>query len=94
MGKKTEKIDNIIDVPVSTVVIIGFAKPPVVTVEVSRAETTVPFIADAVPPPAIIAKAQVITGDKLATVKTITAVPTMAANGIETVSNKLSNHGI
>jgi hypothetical protein len=88
-GKNIEKDDISIDVPVSTVEIIGFAIPPVVAVD-----AVVPLITDAVPPPAIIAKAHVIIGDKSATVDTITAVPAIAAKGIAIVSNKLSNQGI
>lgn len=94
IGKKMEKADITTEEPVSTVEIIGFATPAVVAVEVKRAEAVVPFIALAVPPPAIIAKAQVITGDKSATVETITAVPAIAANGIAMVSSKLSNQGM
>lgn len=91
---KIEKTDITIEVPVSTVDIIGFATPALVVVDPCRVEAAVPLIADAVPPPAIIAKAQVITGDKSATVDTITAVPATPASGIAIVPNKLSNQGI
>lgn len=94
IGRKIEKTDITIEVPVSTVETIGLANPPVVAVDVSLVEAVVPFIADAVPPPAIIANAQVIIGDKSATVEAITAVPAMAASGTEIVSNKLSNQGM
>ena len=51
-------------------------------------------MAVAVPPPAIMAKDQVTTGSKLATVDTITAVPAMAAKGTAKLSSKLSTQGI
>ena len=83
-----------IEDPVSTVETIGFAMPPVVAVEANRAEELEAFIAVAVPPPAIMAKDQVIIGDKFMEVDTITAVPAMAAIGMAMVSNKLSTQGI
>lgn len=82
------------EVPVSTVLKTGFAIPPVVALEVSLAADVFPFIAAAVPPPAIIAKVQVTTGLKSASVATITAVPANVAKGKAIVSNKLSNHGM
>ena len=87
-------IDIIIEVPVSTDDTMGFAKPPVETVEVNRVALEVPEIAAAVPPPAIIANAQVITGLKSDTVESITAVPASAANGTEILSRRLSTYGI
>jgi hypothetical protein len=93
-GIKIENTDIAIDEPVSIVEITGFAIPPVVAVDANREVLVEPFIAVAVPPPAIIANAQVITGLKSLTVATITAVPAIAANGIAMVSNKLSNQGI
>ena len=94
IGKKIETIDIITEVPVSTVETIGFAIPPVVAVEVNLVTLDVPATAAAVPPPAIIAKAQVITGLKSATVDNIIAVPASAANGTDIESNKLSIYGI
>ena len=94
MGKKMETTAITIEVPVSTVVKTGFASPPVVVLEVSLATEVFPLIAAAVPPPAIIAKAQVTTGLKSETVATITAVPAKVANGKAIVSSKLSNQGI
>lgn len=64
IGTNTDKIDITTDVPVSTVDTTGLAKPAVDTVEVNRVAPAVLFMAAAVPPPAIIAKAQVITGLK------------------------------
>ncbi len=93
-GKKIEKTDKVIEVPVSTVEITGFANPPVVAVDVNLVEAETPFIAEAVPPPAIIANDQVMTGDKSAIVDAITVVPATAAKGIAIVSNKLSNQGM
>ena len=89
-GNKTDTIDIIIAVPVSTVVTTGLAIPAVVAVEANRVVPVVLATAAAVPPPAIIANAQVTTGLKSTTVVTITAVPAIAANGIATESNKLS----
>jgi len=94
IGKKIENTDIAIDEPVSIVEIIGLAIPPVVAVEASLDVLVDPFIAVAVPPPAIIASAQVITGLKSLTVATITAVPATAANGIAMESSILSNQGI
>ena len=71
-----------IAVPVSNVETTGLPNPPVVPVDVSLVAAEDPAMAVAVPPPAMIAKDQVITGFKSATVETITAVPAIAANGI------------
>ena len=94
IGKKIETMDMTIEVPVSNVDTKGFPKPAVETVEPNRVALAELFMAAAVPPPAIIAKAQVTTGLKSATVETITAVPAMVANGIATVSKRLSTTGI
>ena len=94
IGKKIETIDITIEVPVSIVETIGFPKPAVETVEPNLVALAVLFIAAAVPPPAMIAKAQVITGLKSATVDTITAVPAIVAKGIAMVSKALSMMGM
>ncbi len=93
-GMKIDRADIIIDVPVSTVDTTGLANPPVVAVDVNLVAPDAPFIATAVPPPAIMAMAQVTTGLRSAAVDTITAVPAIAANGTAMVSNKLSIYGI
>ena len=93
-GKNIDNADITVAVPVSIAATAGLATPPVVAVEVSRVADVAPFIAVAVPPPAIIANDHVITGSRLATVDTITAVPAMAVRGIVMLSNKLSPHGI
>lgn len=93
-GKKTDKTDITKEVPVSKVATTGFANPAVVAVEVNLAALVVPDMAVAVPPPAIMAKAQVITGLKSATVDTMTAVPATAANGTAIESKKLSTTGM
>lgn len=62
------------DAPVSMVDTSGFPNPAVKTVEVTRDALAAFFRATAVPPPAIMAYAHVITGFKLATVDTITIV--------------------
>ena len=94
MGRKIEIIDITIEVPVSKTETTGFPIPPVVTVDVKRVALDVPATAAAVPPPAIIAKDQVITGLKSATVDSIIAVPASAAKGTAMLSNKLSMYGM
>lgn len=89
-GMKIENTDITTEVPVSIVDTTGFAIPPVVAVEANLVVPELLATAAAVPPPAIIAKAQVITGLKSATVDTITAVPAMAAKGMAIVSKALS----
>ncbi len=89
-GKNTETMDIPIDVVVSTVDTIGFATPPVVVVDAKRVTPEELAIAAAVPPPAIMAKAQVTTGLKSATVDTITAVPAIPAKGMAMESKTLS----
>lgn len=88
MGKKMAKTDRPIEVPVSTVEITGFANPAVVPVDANRVEEVDALMAVAVPPPAMIAKAQVKVGSRLAIVETITAVPAIVANGIVIISKK------
>ena len=89
-----ESMDINVETPVSIVVNTGFANPTVVVLEVSLAAEAFPLIAAAVPPPAIIARAQVITGSRSVIVATIIAVPANVANGNAIVSSILSNHGI
>ena len=93
-GTKIDSTDITIEVPVSTVETIGFPKPPVVAVEANRVVPEEPEIAAAVPPPAIIANAQVTTGLKSDTVESITAVPASAAKGTAILSKALSTKGI
>ena len=92
MNKDTKVIT--IDVPVSMVETNGLAIPPVVAVDAKRVAPELPAMAAAVPPPAIMAKAQVIAGLKSATVETITAVPAIVANGMAMESRILSIYGI
>ena len=94
IGAKIDAILTTVAVPVSTVAKMGFANPPVDVVEASRPVAPAPLIAVAVPPPAIMAKDQVTTGFKSATVDTMTAVPAMAARGTAKLSSKLSTQGI
>lgn len=93
-GTKIEAVLTATAVPVSNVDTSGFASPPVVAVEVSLPVALAPFIAVAVPPPAIMASDQVTTGSKLATVETITAVPAIPAKGKARPSNTLSTQGM
>ena len=94
IGKKMAKMDMMTEVTVSIVDTIGLPNPAVEIVDVTRDAPAALFIVAAVPPPAIIANAHVITGLKSAKVETITAVPASAANGIAMVSSKLSRNGI
>lgn len=82
------------DVPVSKAPTIGLASPKVVEVEANRVVLVVPAMAAAVPPPAIMAKDQVITGSKSAMVDSITTVPAILAKGIAILSSKLSIYGM
>lgn len=93
-GAKMEAAVTTTAVPVSTVETMGLANPPVVAVEATRPAALAPFMAVAVPPPAIIASDQVTTGSRFATVDTITAVPAMAAKGTAKLSKRLSTQGI
>jgi len=93
-GIKIETIDMNTDVPVSKVDTTGLPKPPVTVVEANRVVLEVPATAAAVPPPAIMAKDQVINGLKSATVDSIIAVPANAASGTAILSSKLSTYGI
>ncbi len=94
MGRKMEAIDITTAPPVSTVETTGFPSPAVLTEEVNRVPALALFTRVAVPPPAIMAKAQVIIGERSAMVETITAVPAIAARGIAILSKALSTNGI
>ena len=80
--------------PVSTVDTNGLANPPVVPVEANLPVALAPLMAVAVPPPAMMAKDQVITGSILLAVLTTAAVPAIPAKGRAMVSRALSTHGI
>ena len=94
IGKNIVTIDITKAVPVSMVDTTGLPVPAVVAVEAKRVAPKTPEIAAAVPPPAIIANVQVISGLILTTVDTITAVPAIAARGTATASSKLSMKGM
>lgn len=89
-GKKIEITDMIMDDPVSTVAITGLPIPAVDTVEASLVTLEVLEMSAAVPPPAIIAKAQVISGLISTIVDAIIIVPAIVAKGTAILSNKLS----
>lgn len=93
IGANIAAVDTTMAVPVSTVETMGFPNPPVVAVEVNLVAAPAPRMAVAVPPPAMMARDQVITGSKLATVETITAVPAIAAKGTAKLSKRLSSQG-
>jgi hypothetical protein len=90
IGRNIVTIDITKAVPVSIVATTGLPIPAVVAVEAKSVAPETPKIAAAVTPRAIIANVQVISGLKLTTVDTITAVPKNAARGTATESSKLS----
>lgn len=94
IGAKRDKMVTTKAVPVSTADIMGFANPPVVAVDANLLVAEAPLMAVAVPPPAMMAKVQVIKGSKSATVETITAVPAIPAKGMAKLSKRLSTQGI
>lgn len=93
-GTRMDAEDTVTAAPVSMVDTKGLANPPVVTEEVNLPAAFAPFMAVAVPPPAMMAKDHVTTGSKLVTVDTMTAVPAIAAKGMARLSRALSTHGI
>ena len=93
-GTNMEAVLTATAVPVSTVDTMGFASPPVVAEEANLPVALAPLMAVAVPPPAMMAKDQVITGSKSATVDTMTAVPAIPAKGSARPSKALSTHGM
>ena len=94
IGKNRDSNDMTTEPPDSTVETTGFAIPPVVAVDDKRNNDTLPLIAEAVPPPAMIAKAHVKTGFISPSVATITTVPAIPAKGIANVSKILSIQGM
>src|SRR5690606_28397128 len=94
IGRKIEAKDITTAPPVSTVETTGFPSPAVLTEEVNRVPALALFTILAVPPPAIMAKAQVIIGERSAMVETITAVPAMADSGMAISSKALATKGI
>ena len=93
-GKKIETMDITTEVTVSSVVTKGFPKPAVETVDPNLVALAELFTTAAVPPPAIMARAQVTTGLRSATVDTIIVVPARVASGIAIASKRLSTTGI
>lgn len=93
-GTKMEAVLTATAAPVSIVETSGLASPPVVAVEVNLPAALAPFMAVAVPPPAMIAKDQVTTGSKSVMVDTITAVPAIPAKGKAKLSKTLSIQGM
>ena len=94
IGIKMASTEKTVAVAVSAVDTIGFAKPPVVAVAVKRTAELVPEMAAAVPPPAIIVNAQVITGSRSETVAATTSIPAAVAKGTAIVSSALSTQGM
>ncbi len=92
---KTMAITDIIKAIIFSILAnILLPKPAVETVDVNRDTLDVPLIADAVPPPAIIAKVHVNTGLNSEMVETITKVPAIVANGMAMLSKTLSTTGM
>lgn len=93
-GSTIEMNDITIAVTVSMKETTGLPIPPVVAVDVNLVALEVPDITAAVPPPAIIANAQVISGLKLTSVDNTTMVPAKPDSGIAILSSRLSTYGI
>ena len=93
-GSTIEMNDITIAVPVSIKETTGLPIPPVVTVDVNLVTPELPDMIAAVPPPAIIAKAHVISGLKLTSVDNTTIVPAIVAKGTAILSSRLSTYGI
>ena len=78
----------------SPVEITGLATPPVVAVDTPRTATVLICTTPAVPPPTIIAEAQLANCDISPLLTAIVvSVPAIMAAGVATVSSKLSTHG-
>ena len=94
IGSTIEMNDITIAVPVSIKETTGLPIPPVVAVDVNLVALELPDMTAAVPPPAIIANAQVISGLELTSVDNTTMVPAKAAKGTAILSSRLSTYGI
>lgn len=93
-GSTIEMNDITIAVPVSMKETTGFPIPPVAAVDVNLVALEVPDMTAAVPPPAIIANAHVISGLKLTSVDKTIMVPAKPAKGTAILSSRLSTYGI
>jgi len=81
--------------PVASIVeTAGFPKPPVNARDFVRRATVVPWMMDAAPPPAIMAKVHFKKGDNSTTKEAVTMVPATMAAGDAIRSNKWSSQGI
>lgn len=78
------------DSPVETA---GLATPPVVTVDAPRTTVVSPWTTAALPPPAMNATDQVITGLRSDTADAVHRVPAITAAGRAMVSSMLSTQG-
>lgn len=94
IGRNIANELNVIAVPVSAVDTTGFATPAVFTDEARRVVVVKLCVANAVPPPAIMAKIVVIVGSTSTKVEAMTTKPATVAKGIAIVSNKLSTNGM
>lgn len=94
IGKKIDIVLSANAIPVSAVATIGLPRPAVFTDDAKRVTVVIPCMADAVPPPAIIAKTHVISGLTSMIVDAITTVPAIAASGVAMPSKKLSKNGM
>lgn len=93
-GITNAKIDKTIEPINSPVATTKLPRPPVVAVETPRAATVLICTAPAVPPPIIIAAAQVANCDISPLLTAIVlSVPATTAAGVAIVSKRLSIHG-
>lgn len=94
-GTSSESTDNKTAPTHSTVDTSGLAIPPVVAVDTPRTATVLICTAPAVPPPTMIAAAQLANYDisPLLTV-IVVRVPATIAAGVAMVSKALSTHGM
>src|SRR5690606_12372724 len=94
-GNINDKIESTTAPIHSPVLTTGFATPPVVSVEAPRNATVLNWTALAVPPPTIIADAQVANWDISPELTArVDSVPAIIAAGVAILSNALSTHGM
>ena len=95
IGTSSESTDSKTAPIHSTIDTSGLATPPVVAVETPRTATVLICTAPAVPPPIIIAAAQLANCDISPLLTAIVvSVPATIAAGVAMVSKALSTHGM
>ena len=79
--------------PSSPVARIGFAKPPVVAVDLRRSSEVTPWVSPAIPPPAITAVVHLTSGGRSVMTAAVARVPAPIATGVAIASKALSMPG-